>query len=91
MKQYSNENSGTLFVNDRKETDRHPDSTGSLNVTCPHCGQETALWLSAWRKVSGSGKKFLSLSVKPKDANASAPAKAAAGISQPEPNDDIPF
>lgn len=88
---YDNTNRGVLFVNGRKETDNHPDSTGTINAVCPHCGETTEFWLSAWRKVSGSGKKFLSLSVKHKDAKASAPAKAAAGIAEPYPQDDIPF
>lgn len=87
MTQYDNTNRGALFVNDRKESDNHPDSKGTLNAHCPHCGESTDFWVSAWRKVSGSGAKFLSISVKPKDMKASDPAKAAAGIT----DDDIPF
>ena len=64
--QYDDTNRGALFTNDRKETDSHPDFTGKLNVE----GKE--YWLSAWKK-EGNGKRFLSVSVKPKEA---APARA---------------
>jgi hypothetical protein len=62
--QYDNRNSGTLFRNDRKETEKHPDFTGSINVD----GHD--YWLSAWTKTSKNGKSFLSMAVKLKDGQA---------------------
>lgn len=60
MPEYDNTNRGALFKNDRKETDNHPDYTGTINVG----GHD--YWLSAWIKDGRSGK-FMSLSVKQKE------------------------
>lgn len=86
--EYDNTNSGALFKNDEKQSDSSPDYKGSINVG----GQE--FWLSAWIKTSKAGNKFMSLSVKPKDA---APAKAAKPVAKPSAGFDdfddstIPF
>jgi hypothetical protein len=61
-REYDNTNRGALFKNDKKESERHADYRGSINVN----GQE--FWLDAWLKTSKAGKKFMSLSVKPKMA-----------------------
>jgi len=58
--EYDNTNGGVLFRNDKKETEKHPDMTGSLDVD----GVE--YYLSGWTKTSKQGKKFLSVSVSPK-------------------------
>ena len=52
---------GALFVNSKKQSDRHPDWTGSLNVD----GKD--FWLSAWNKTSAKGAEYLSVSVRPKE------------------------
>jgi uncharacterized protein (DUF736 family) len=76
------DNSGSLFKNDKKETDNHPDYNGSAIVG----GQE--VWMSAWLKTASNGKKFMSFSFKPKDQQAKPVAKSA---SAPEIDDDLPF
>jgi len=55
------ENKGSLFKNDKKETESQPDLRGVINVE----GKE--FWLSGWKNFDDSGKlKRLSLSVQPK-------------------------
>lgn len=53
-------NSGSLFKNDRKEKETHPDYKGQAIVG----GAE--MWVSAWIKEGKSGK-FMSLSFTPKE------------------------
>jgi hypothetical protein len=87
MSNYDNTNSGVLFKNDRKESAKHPDYQGNINVD----GVE--FWLSAWIKEGQKGK-FMSLSVKKKEAApkpAAKPAPAKAAPSDWEDSDPIPF
>lgn len=56
MAEYNNENRGVLFKNDKKETDKHPDYTGKIDVG----GRE--MRLAAWIKEGQKGK-FMSLTV----------------------------
>jgi hypothetical protein len=47
----------------------HPDKSdfnGQLDVECAHCGRVTCFWLNGWRKVTKTGGKYLSLSLRPK-------------------------
>jgi hypothetical protein len=60
-------NTGSIFNNDRKEQDSHPDRTGQGNIECPHCGSPIQLWLNGWLKKTKDGKSFLSLSFRNKD------------------------
>jgi len=59
--EYDNTNRGTLFKNDKKEQETHADYNGTINID----GKD--YWLNAWVKEGkATGKKFFSLSVKPK-------------------------
>ena len=87
--------SGSIFVNDRKEKDSHPDFKGQCLI------DGKSYWVSGWKKKTGEGKTWLSLAFKEKDAapkaqepdgfddtpqsGGSAPRKAA------PLDDDIPF
>ena len=81
MTQYDNTNRGVLFKNDEKR-ENGPDYSGSLNVG----GVEH--FLDAWIKTSQAGRKFMSVSVKPKQKQASAPV---GNKSRSRDSDDPPF
>jgi hypothetical protein len=85
--QYDNTNRGALFKNNDKVEDNHPDYRGNINVD----GEE--FWLSAWLKTSKNGMKYMSLSIKPKDADAAQSKKkpAGGGSASRDLDDGIPF
>ena len=58
-------NAGSLFVNNRKTKDTHPDRSGTINVA------GVVYYIDGWLKQDKNGNPWLSLSVKP---IASAPA-----------------
>lgn len=79
---YDNTNSGALFKNQKKETDKHPDYQGMINA------DGVDYWLSAWIKEGKSGR-YMSLSIKPKESK---PRKQAPKNDSPEDfGDSIPF
>jgi uncharacterized protein (DUF736 family) len=84
MTEFSNVNRGSLFKNDKKEEEKHPDMNGSINI------DGTEYWISGWKKVSKAGSGFISLSVRPKQEQtrqSSQPTKKA----KPDPFDDLDF
>lgn len=82
---------GTLFQNNRKTTDKHPDKSGSCKIN----GQE--YWISGWIKYADNGEERISLAFKLKEetANRSGPATARPTVEPAKPqidiNDNIPF
>jgi hypothetical protein len=75
MTDYDNRNRGALFRNDDKDPndDKERDYSGTLDV------EGTEYWLSGWVRTSKkSGKKYLSLSVKPKQDKPPAGKKSRA-------------
>lgn len=61
MSKQQKDNSGVLFVNHERKTDKHPSMKGSCRV------DGFDYWLSAWTNNSEEGGKYLSLSFKPKE------------------------
>lgn len=83
--EFDNTNRGSIWKNDKKETEKHPDFTGTANIG----GVEH--WVSAWKRKPGASEKApaLSFAFKPKDEQVSrAPVDNTPGaVTQ----DDIPF
>jgi len=91
------DNSGSFFINDRKEKDSHPDYKGSIQV------DGTDYWLSIWTKNGAKGE-FWSVSVSPKETKkgnetplivtqgTSSLSKKTAPVTNAEAlDDDLPF
>lgn len=77
-------NTGSLFRNDRKESDTHPDYKGSALLN----GVEH--WLDAWINTAKDGSKYMSLKFKPKEAR-TPDGSQGAPMSREELDDDVPF
>lgn len=89
---YDNTNTGMMMRNDSRETEKHPEFRGSINI------EGVDYWLSAWINEGkpGSkieGRKYFSLKVSPKNPPPS--TKRAPGldpkIEADDFEDDIPF
>ena len=72
------DNLGALFINDKRETDKHPNAKGSAMIG----GVE--YWVSAWTNTSAKGTKYQSLSFQAKEDRPQ--------VAQERPlEDDVPF
>jgi hypothetical protein len=76
------DNTGAVFVNDRKEQDAHPDRTGTARIG------GVDYFVNGWLRKSKSGQPYLSLSFKQKNE-----ATSSTGTSRKSDmvDDEIPF
>mgnify|MGYP006278866467 FL=1 len=74
------DNSGSMFKNNRKRQDSDANLTGSIMVD----GKE--YWINGWTKTKDDGEKWISLSVRLKQNQTSAPQPKQAAE-----DTDIPF
>ena len=81
MQKFDNKNTGALFKNENKQSEKHADYRGEVNAG------GVDYWLDGWIRTSKkSGTKFISFKLKPKQETA--PAKKAPAE---DFNDQIPF
>jgi hypothetical protein len=74
------EGQGSLWINDRKEKDTHPDLKGSILID----GKE--YWISAWGKKHDTRGKWLSLAAQPKEPKTTLPV-----VTGGDKDDSLPF
>lgn len=84
-------NSGSAFVNRRKQKDTHPDFTGELLVLEPGL-----YWFNMWQKETQNGDTWFSVAISPKEdrpapANSQIEAKPAQAQQAAISDDEIPF
>lgn len=83
--EYDNSNRGTLFKNEKKSEEKHPDMNGSINVD----GKD--YWISGWKKTSKAGTAFLSLSVRAKEEQTRQVSKPTTKAKAEDFDSDLPW
>ena len=83
MSAFDNTNRGSIWPNERKETEKHPDFTGSLNV------EGVEYWVSAWRRKQGANPKAPSLAFQIKRKEP--PQEKSTTTAAEDMDDFIPF
>ena len=78
------DNSGSLFKNDKREKDTHPNARGSAKIG------GVDYWVDAWTKKDKNGNPWQSLSFKPKEARPAQTNKPAAPR-EPGADEDAPW
>lgn len=88
-------NSGSMFVNNKKTTDRHPDRNGNADIVCPKCSARSSFWVSGWVKSRDGAEPWLSLAFKPKDQSQTPqprlPQPQEPNLPQGEQQEEVPF
>ena len=77
--------SGSLFKNDKKTEDRHPNLKGKIMLP-----NGEVRWMSAWTKKTAAGESWLSLSVGDLVQGVDQP-KPVAKAFDVDPDSDVPF
>lgn len=83
------DNSGSIFKNQYKTEEKHPDHQGSCKIICEKCGHATELRISAWINdlKDNAGKYFGLKFSKHQPKEQSSPV----GRTEEDFDDDIPF
>ena len=83
-------NSGALFKEEEKKSDKHPDYKGNCLVN----GKQ--MYIAAWINTSQGGKKYMSLSFseptqKAEYSKQDSTSTPAPQFAEPQAKEDIPF
>lgn len=82
---YDSTNTGVLFINKDRKSEKHPNFEGRINV------DGTDYDIVGWTKVSKTGDKFISLAVKqPREKAKPKPEPKPVTAPQPLTVDEIP-
>ena len=86
-------NTGSTFKNQKKESENHPNLTGSALICCAKCDAENEFWMSGWTKKDKNGNPWQSWAFKTKEEKQDAKPTPK---QQPKNNfedmsDDCPF
>ena len=93
-------NTGKLFVNDYKNTDKHPDRQGNLYLDREFLKKMleqpddlVVVEISGWDNVSANGKEYIGLKVQAPRVKKEKPEAKPDPKPQPQPSsdDDFPF
>lgn len=77
---------GSLFKNDKKTTEKHPDYTGNwTNANGDKCN------VAAWLKTSKNGVKFMSLNIETEPYNQDPKSPADSFYDNSGADEDVPF
>jgi hypothetical protein len=84
---YDNTNRGSIWKNDRRETERHPHFTGVANID----GKD--FYVSAWKRSEDANPKApaLTFSFKPKDGVVASSDVALSDFKVAKEDEDIPW
>lgn len=87
MSDFDKTNTGAIFPNEQRDNPNSPTHRGSINVN----GKE--FWVSGWIKPTKKdpSKRFMSLSIKPKEQQAPKPSPAKGGATGFDDFEDAPF
>ena len=96
-------NTGKLFINHHKQSDKHPDRRGQIHLSreflekmLEQDGELVVMDMSAWENTSSKGEEYLSFSIQAPYIKQSRSEPKSEPKSEPEPQeqpplDDIPF